>query len=343
MKRLVPFLMASTLVVYFGCSQAVRYAAGAEKGQCYGNQTCNSGLSCDSNICVRSTSSSTGGSSGSGGEGASGGQSGSNDTSANSGLGGTPSSGGAAGSGGDTASGGNQGSGGSMDTGGAQASGGSLPAGGASGSGGTTTTSTNTCGASTSTTVVTICNGLAVGAMTGYGWVALGSADTLTDPTCDVAKAAITAATPCKANTNWGKPDALCMSGSVPALPGDAGAADYSSNWGVQIGVNAKDPNAGMGTSWKTITFTMSGSPSTGLRAVIHKNGDPDSTGYCVSMTPGTALKITDFNSACWDSSGTSLTEADAASIDKVSVQVTSTASAITVDHLCLTKVELGN
>jgi hypothetical protein len=230
-----------------------------------------------------------------------------------------------------------------MEPGGSQGSGGSSPAGGASGSGGTTTSGTGACGASTSTTAVTFCKGLALGAMTGYGWVALGSADTITDPTCDVAKAAITQAAPCAANTNWSKPDGLCMSGSVPALPGDAGAADYSSNWGVQIGVNAKDPNAGMGTSWKTITFTMSGSPSTGLRAVIHKNGDPDSTGYCFAMTPGTAIKITDFNSACWNSSGTSLTDADAASIDKIGVQVSSTATAITVDSLCLTKIDFGS
>jgi hypothetical protein len=60
-------------------------------------------------------------------------------------------------------------------------------------------------------------------------------------------------------------------------------------------------------------------------------------------LTPGTAIAITKFNSKCWDSSGTDLTEADAASIDKVGVQVTSTAEAIKVDNFCLTKVEFGN
>ena len=337
MNRFIPALLASAMLAASGCSQAVRYPQGAESGQCYPNDTCNSGLSCQSGLCVRSSSGSSGGTTGTGG------QSGSNDTGGNPGSGGTTTSGGTYGTGGDTSSGGNPDTGGSPASGGVMSSGGSVAAGGASGGGGTTVASTNACGASTSTTSVTFCNGLALGAMTGYGWVALGSADALTDPTCDVANAAITSAAPCKANTNWNKSDALCMSGSVPALRGDAGAADYSSNWGVQIGVNAKDPNAGMGTSWKTITFTVTGSPSSGLRAVIHKNGDPDTTGYCFAMTPGTAIKITDFNSACWDSSGSSLTEADAASIDKIGVQVSSTATAITVSSLCLTKIDFGS
>ena len=97
------------------------------------------------------------------------------------------------------------------------------------------------------------------------------------------------------------------------------------------------------GSSFKSITFTMTGAPLTGLRAVLHKSGDPDSTGYCASMTPGTALPISGFNSACWDGTGTSLSDTDVPSLDKVGVQVSSTASAATVSNLCLTKVEFGN
>ena len=108
--------------------------------------------------------------------------------------------------------------------------------------------------------------------------------------------------------------------------------------------MNARDPNEGMaGDTFKTITFSMTGSPLTGLRAVLHKNGDPNTTGYCASMTPGTAVAISDFNSACWDGSGTSLTDADVPSIDKVGVQVSSSAAAATVSNLCLTKIAFGN
>jgi hypothetical protein len=340
MKLLVSSLIVASLAV-LACSQAVRTPEGAEKGKCYGNQICNSGLICDksSNICVRDSGS--GGSSGSGGNNETGGSGGTSDTG---GSGGTSETGGA--SGGSGGSGG--GSGGTSDTGGSQSggasggSGGTPSSGGSSGSGGSSSTTTNACNATASANSVAFCNGQALGAMTGWGWVALGSADTLTDPTCDTAKAAITSAAPCKSNTNWSKPDSLCMTGSVPALPGDAGAADYSSNWGVQIGVNAKDPNAAMGSSWKTVTLSVSGAPTTGLRAILHKSGDGDTVGYCKEMTPGTAMAITDFNSQCWNSGGTSLTEADAASIDKVGVQVTSTAAAISVNSLCLTKIEFG-
>ena len=187
---------------------------------------------------------------------------------------------------------------------------------------------------------VAFCNGQALGAMTGWGWVALGSLDTITDPTCDTAQTPITNAEPCLANTNWNKSDALCMTGLVPALGEDP---DYAGNWGVGVGVNAKDPNAGMGTSWKTITISVSGSPTSGLRAVLHKEGDTDDTGYCTALTPGTAINITDFKTECWGSDGTALTESDAGSIDKIQVQVNSTAEESAVDNLCLTKIEFGN
>jgi hypothetical protein len=205
-------------------------------------------------------------------------------------------------------------------------------------------TGTNKCSTTSAGNAVGFCNGLASGALAGYGWVALGSGDTLTDPTCDTGKVAITQAAPCLTTTNWNQANALCMSGKVPALPPTPVASDYASNWGVQIGVNAKDPNAGMGGSaWKNITISLTGSPSTGLRAVLHKNGDPDATSYCATLTPGTALLITAFNSKCWDGTGDFLTESDGPNIDKVGVQVSSTATEIAVSNLCLTKVEFGN
>jgi len=338
MKWLIPILTVAS-IAYFGCSQAVRNPAGSENGKCYGNGTCNGDLVCSSaNLCVRPEN---GGEGGSGGSESSGGESG-NDQGGNDGsggvseTGGNQDTGGSDGSGGDEGSGGSggDGSGGSGDTGGS-------PSGGSSGTGGSSTPGTNACNTTAASNAVAFCNGQAVGAMTGWGWVALGSADTLTDPTCDAEKAAITSSAPCAANTNWSKADALCMTGSIPAL--DATEPDYEGNWGVQIGVNAKDPNAGIGTTWKSVTISVAGSPSSGLRAVLHKNGDPDSVGYCFAMTSGTAIPITDFNSKCWDSSGDALTEADSASIDKIGVQVSSTAEAITVSDFCVTKIEFGN
>ena len=351
MRQTIPLLIASTLLGFLGCSQAIRIAQGDEKGQCFPNQTCNGDLSCSSGICVRADPSATGGAGGAGGATSTGGQTsggGSGGSSGGSGgndSGGTTGSGGATGgSGGDTSSGGAAGSGGAGSGGSSGAGGGAGSGGSSGGSGGGAAGSTGTCGSAPSSGAVIFCNGLALGAMTGWGWVALGAGDTLSDPTCDTAKAPITKAASCPANTNWNQADALCMTGLIPALPPTPLDSDYKSNWGVQVGVNAKDPNAGMGGSaWKSVTFSMTGSPTSGLRAVIHKSGDPEDTGYCALMKPGTAIPITTFNSKCWDSSGDALTESDGPNIDKVGVQVSSTAAEIKVDNLCLTKLEFGN
>ena len=322
MKFLAPLVVYSALAFGFACTPADRSANGSPSGGSNG-----------------SGGRSEGGSGG--GENASGGQAGANDSGGTSGSGGDSNSGSNSGSGGAN-SGGSQGSGGNSNSGGMSGNGGG--SGGSSGSGGITSTGTSACGSSASSNSVTFCNGLAAGALAGYGWVALGSADTLTEPTCDTTKTAITKDAPCLTTTNWSQTNALCMSGKIPALPTKPGDSDYASNWGVQIGVNAKDPNAAMGGSgWKDITFSVTGSPSTGLRALVHKSGDPDATSYCAAMTPGTALPLTTFNSKCWDGSGDFLTESDGAKVDKVSVQVSSTASEIAVSSLCLTKIDFGN
>ena len=313
MKRLFLSLTASTLLAFLGCSPGARNTPG---------------------------NGSSGGSSGSGGDSPLGGQSGSNDTGGNSG------SGGVSGSGGESSFGGNQSNGGTTSSGGSQSNGGSSPLGGSSGNGGAGGSGTNACNASAGSNDAAFCNGRAVGVLTGWGWVALGASDTITDPTCDTAKAAITKEVDCKTVTNWTQSNALCMSGSIPALPPAATAtdSDYSNNWGVQVGVNAKDPNAAMGGSgYKTITFSVTGTPTTGLRALVHRSGDASGLSYCAPMTPGTAVTLTTFNTKCWGSGGDNLTDADVPSIDQVSVQVTATEAAITVDKLCLTKVELGN
>jgi len=175
--------------------------------------------------------------------------------------------------------------------------------------------------------------------MLGYGYVALGSLDSLTDPTCGTAKAAITSAAPCKADTQWTGTDKLCISGNVPAL--DATTPDYTNNWGVSVGLNSTDPaGGGLGQSLSSVTIATSGTPSSGLRAIVHLKGDSDSTQYCAPLTTG-AMAFTSFSATCWDTAkpGTAITAAQVTNIDKIAVQVTSGSAAIPVSSLCITGI----
>jgi hypothetical protein len=184
---------------------------------------------------------------------------------------------------------------------------------------------------------VTFASGKAAGAMTGYGWVALGTADTISSPTCGTAT--ITNAAPCLTSTTWNSTTALCITGSVPAL--SATAPDYTGNWGVSVGVNSSDATGGtLGQTFSSITIAVSGSPSSGLRAIIHRASDPVTTSYCLAMTSG-AMTLTSFNTKCYDATpdGVALTASDVPNIDKISVQVSSTTSAIIVSSLCITGI----
>ena len=179
--------------------------------------------------------------------------------------------------------------------------------------------------------------------MTGYGYVKLGSADTITDPTCGTGKTAITSATPCASGTNWNATDKLCMTGSIPAL--DATTPDYTANWGVSVGLNSTDPEGGgLGQALTSVTITMSGSPTSGLRAIVHIKGESKDTQYCSPLTSGTAIPFTSFSATCWDTAtpGTKVTAAQVTNIDKIAVQVNSTSAAITVTELCITKIEFA-
>jgi len=190
--------------------------------------------------------------------------------------------------------------------------------------------------------VVTFTTGKANGAMSGWAFVALGSADTITDPTCGTAKAAITAAAPCTTSANWSSATGLCVTGAIPALPATPTATDYSSNWGLSVGVNSTETaGGGLGQSLTSMAITVTGSPLTGLRAVVHRKGDADSVSYCAALTSGTAIALTSFVTDCYNTTptGTKITSADIPNIDKVSVQVSSGGTAITVANLCITGI----
>jgi hypothetical protein len=180
---------------------------------------------------------------------------------------------------------------------------------------------------------VTIANGQAQGAMAGYGWIALGADDTVTDPTCAAPVGPISEAIGCE-ETVWSNPNAYCASGYLPAV---TSSADYTTNWGIQIGVNCTPVKGGvLGQSFASVSVSVGGSPQTGLRIVAHRKGDTDATTYCAAMTPGTSVPFTSFDTACWDGTGTRLTATDVPNLDHIGVQVSSGPTAVTITNLCL-------
>jgi len=193
------------------------------------------------------------------------------------------------------------------------------------------------------TNTVTFHSGVAGGAMTGYGWVTMGADDHVTSPTCGPNKTPITATASCTpTSTNWDSSDALCVSGTIPALPPARVPSDLASNWGIQMGANASDPVSPLRKAYKTITLNFTGSPQTGLLAYVHRSGDPAGTAYCSPVTTGTAIALTSFNTACKDGTGTNLTVADLSKIDMVALEVPSSTSAIPVHKLCLNSIVFG-
>jgi hypothetical protein len=228
----------------------------------------------------------------------------------------------------------------SSDDGGPSSSGGK---GGATGPAGTGGGATGGSGGAVSGggNTVTFANGAAVGPMTGWGWIALGALDIATSPDCGGTQ--ITKAAPCLTSTSWNATDALCITGTIPALPASPMQPDYDANWGLQIGVNANaDDSVALGQTFSTIAIVVDGSPTAGLRVELHRQGDPEATTYCANNT-GAAMKLTSFNTACWDGSGTAFTADDAPKIDKVGIQVSSTSQLITVANLCLHQIVFGN
>lgn len=287
------------------------------------------------------TSSGSGGSSSGGNNNSTGGNS-SGGTSSSGGSSASSSGGKASGGSSSSSSGGTSSSnGGTTTSSSSGSSGGAVSAGGsstASSSGGGTTGT----GSGPTGTTVTIANGKGVGAMVGYGWVSLGSADTLTDPKCGTA--AITSAAACTTTTTWSTTNSLCISGSIPALPASPTSSDYSTNWGVSIGLNATDPAGGtLAQAFSSVAITVTGTPTSGLRAQVHVKGDPDGTSYCYNYASG-AMPLAKFAQDCYNTTPTLLIAASAiGNIDKVMIQVSSAATAITVTNLCITGITFSN
>jgi hypothetical protein len=186
--------------------------------------------------------------------------------------------------------------------------------------------------------------GKAVGAMLGNGWVAMGAKDTVTSPTCGASAQPITATAACAADSiNWNATNALCLSGVVPALSSSPTPLEYTENWGVQIGVNASEPLSPLGRAFRTVAFNLTGTPTTGLRAVLHINGTPTDAFYCALRTSEAPIPLTSFNTSCWDGKGTYLATDDIPRIDHIDIQVSPTSQEIKITNLCLTSIVLGS
>jgi endoglucanase len=186
-------------------------------------------------------------------------------------------------------------------------------------------------------TTVTIVDGRAQGAMTGWGWVDLGADDEVTDPVCLDPEGPIEAGVSC-VNTYWSRSNAYCVSGYIPALSSNPTADEYANNWGIRtnVGVTA-DGTGTLGQTFSSVAASVTGTPQTGLRLNVHRRGDSGATVYCAVITPGSFVSLSRFNTACWDDTGVALSAADVAKIDMVSLHVPSASSSITLSNLCLT------
>jgi hypothetical protein len=183
---------------------------------------------------------------------------------------------------------------------------------------------------------VTFNQGLAIGVMTGYGWPNWGLVgDVVTDPAC---LGGVSASSPCTITAPWNSPTALCVSGTIAALSATPTQPDYNGNWGIEIGVYASTDGSVIGMPYTSIDVSVSGSPTNGLRVIVHRKGDPLTAPYCAAYT-GSAIPFTSFNTACWSGGGTALLPADVPNINWVAVEIPSSTTAITVNNLCLKSI----
>ena len=257
---------------------------------------------------------------------------------------------------------------------GGSGSGGSAGSGsGGSGGGSGGSTSPGTC-ADAPTDGVNFCNGKAQGIMAGYAFIALGASDTATDPVCaeDPAKPEVTrpisappsgecvggGTCPTTGRTMWKATDSLCITGSIPVVTG----GDYTSNWGLQIGINTSVPPADSSGNGQTLgqvasnaggfthmTFTTNGTVAptgSAIRAFVHLVSQKCTDNpYCATMqASGKAMTLTSFNTACWDGSGTALKATDIPNIDKIGIQISSdTSNPYVVTDYCLTGIQFDS
>jgi hypothetical protein len=238
--------------------------------------------------------------------------------------------------------GGSVGSGGSVGHGAVTGSGGS-PGAGAAASAGNIGNSGGVSGGCTmgtggNTVACTFYEGHAEGALSGSGWVELGSKDIVTSPTCGGQP--VTHELVCPAFT-WPTHFDLCVSGVIPPLPSTPTQGDLLANWGIMVGTDvSKFDGCTLGRSYKAISFETLGSPKTELRASIHLHGYPFEEMYCASLVSNAKIPFAAFK-RCWDGSGTQLVLDDVSMIDKIAIQIVSGPNEIKVSSFCLRAIFL--
>jgi hypothetical protein len=191
--------------------------------------------------------------------------------------------------------------------------------------------------ASPPSNVVSIVNGKAEGAMTGWGWVDLGAYDTVTDPVCLDPEGPVADGVTCL-DTLWSSLSAYCVSGTIPALSATPTTAEYTNNWGIRINLPATDEYTGtLGQAFTSVAVSLTGAPTTGMRLTVHRQGDAGGTFYCSPITSGSFVSFSSFNTACWDGSGTRFSASSVSKIDRIGILVPPALTSITLSNFCLT------
>ncbi len=195
-------------------------------------------------------------------------------------------------------------------------------------------TATGSCTTNTGKTVTFNTSGKACGAVTGWAFLAMGTLDTVSVPTCGNPPVAISATASCTTTTNW-PTTGICVTGSVPTNP-----SPYTS-WGINIGANATDPSgSGLGQTFSTVAISATGAPSGATFRYVISVGTVD---YCAAATLGTAVAFSTFNTKCYDAPADGTAYAGTGSnITGVQLQIVPGTATITISSMCLTGITFG-
>ena len=294
-----------------GCS------AGSEGCSCYGNDTCNSGLSCLSRLCVNLP--------GSGGA---------------TGTGGAVSTGGATGTGGAVSTGGATGTGGAVSTGGATGTGGAVSTGGTTGTGGAVSTGGTTGGP------LQFTGGYVASTTNSYG--IRGAVYTFDDGAGSVISPDCTTGAACFGGTTT-PTTKFCVNGSdvTVGLNSSGTDYDYATYWGAAVGFDLNSPTSGTRQTYPASTHHVLGFSMTLTNTVyptdkvqfsyLVYNGSSN-VAYCVAqLNPGlNTVYFTNTVSNCYTTGGVGLTTGNADNLVALQWQVPASPQSATPFNYCI-------
>ena len=221
-----------------------------------------------------------------------------------------------------------------LATGGSTAAGGTTATGGTKATGGSTPQPADCIGLAppSATGTLSVSSGyVTTGTLKGYGFTAI--ADRSNSTTCVTPRCDTTGCTPSFGST------ALCAAGVT--------TADTTYNSEALIGFNINQPSSGdtRGSvqAPSSVTITVTTGSGTGDAAARVELVDASNNVYCVEAgkwASGVAIPIADFNTKCWDYSGTPL--GAGTPLIEISLEVPSDSTADRSFALCLTGVTFG-